>query len=95
MSYFPIFELIETSVKNLLTWFFIKFLFFTKELRTEVERYFRTGQTSFRYFEWLSFARMRSLYPRRWKALVIDFAGAYLRLGLGGAVIILACLALY
>jgi hypothetical protein len=64
------------------------------ELKTEVETYFRTGQTAFRYFEWLSIAKMQKLYPTRWKIVMADFSLAYLRLCIGGGFLILACFAI-
>jgi len=92
MSYFPIIELIERAIKDSLRWFFNTFLFSTRELRTETELYFQTGETSFRYFEWLNLARMRHAYPERWKIIILDFFGAYLKLFLTGAALALVCI---
>jgi len=88
MSGYPVFELIESSVKSLFRWFFVTFLFCTREMQAEAELYFETGTTSFRHFEWLSPTRVRRLYPGRWKFIIADFAGAYLKLGSAGAIFI-------
>lgn len=88
MSYFPIFEYLQKMVKDSLKWFFVNLLFCTKELQVESERYFATGQTSFRYFEWLYFNKVREAYPKKWKLIVADFFGAYLKLILIGSLCI-------
>ncbi len=64
----------------MLAWFFKTFIFATAELKEESERFFMTGETAFRYFEWLRATNMRQRYPGRWKVLMADFAAAYFRL---------------
>jgi hypothetical protein len=88
----PLFELIEKSYKDLFNWVFRTLLFSTTECRCEAERYFTTGRTSFKFLEWLSPGKMRVLYPQRWKAVMADYAGAYLKLVLFGFLVGIGCL---
>ncbi len=76
---------LERSARQMLAWFFKTFVFATAELKAETERFFMTGETAFRYFEWLHVAGMRQRYPVRWKLIMADFLAAYFRLVVLGA----------
>ena len=78
--YFPFFEQLERGAKRLCRWFFVTFLFVTKELQNEATVYFASGQTSLRAFEWLSVSKLKATYPGRWKYVMADYIGAYLKL---------------
>jgi len=85
--YLPIRELIERYIKNFIKWYFVTCLFSTKELKKEADEYLQIGRTSFHYFGWLNPVKMRQIYPRRWKIIMLDFAGAYFKLILTGSLI--------
>lgn len=88
--YFPIIEFVERLLRDAGRWFFVNFLFVTREARQESISFFETGRTNLRHFQWLNIGLLRSLYSDRWKYVLADFLGAYFKLATLGAFII-AC----
>ncbi len=87
MLYSPLVDMLEKAVKEMFKWFFVNWLFTTRETQNEVRLFFDTGKTKFRHLEWLNIGRLKSTYPARWKYILADFAGAYLKLLLLGALV--------
>jgi hypothetical protein len=91
--YSPLIEYIEHILKSYLRWFLTSFLFCTVEMQNEVARFFDTGKTSFRLFEWLNISYIKRLFPERWHFVFADFLAAYLKMALLSVFVCMACAA--